>query len=819
MSDTQQAEPISTSGYGADDISVLHGLDAVRKRPGMYIGDTDDGSGLHHMIYEIVDNSIDEALAGHADKVEVALNGDGSVTVADNGRGIPVGINKKEGKSAVEIVFMELHGGGKFEGNNYKVSGGLHGVGASVVNALSDFLHCTVFREGKEHHIAFENGNIVEPLRVVAEGKRRTGTIVTFKPSPKTFSRTEFDADRVESRLRQLAFLNSGVRIIFHDKRTRGIEPVDFFYEGGIAEMVKHLDRNRDTIQSRPIVAVGSRDFERDGSVMEIGVDVALQWTTSYNENLLAFTNNIPQKDGGTHLSGFKTALTRVMKAYAEANLTDRQKKSGVDGKDFLEGLTAVISVKVPDPKFSSQTKDKLVSSEVDPVVASVVSDTLKTWVDENPSEAKKIITKAAEAASAREAARKAREATRKKAGIEATSLPGKLADCQTKDPAKSELFIVEGDSAGGSAKQARKRETQAILPLRGKVLNVERAKLIDILKNDQLGTLLTAIGLPAGEYDESKLRYHKIVIMTDADVDGAHIRTLLITFFYRRLPQVIENGYLYIAQPPLFAVKKGQNDKKPVYLLDQPALDRHLLNGGCENSVLTTSGGQTVSGEDLVKMTMEARQFDAYIRDVDNEIGMLPLTEAFAVTGAWHPDVFEDKGNAQAAVDFICELMPFRVPGTRWSGTVTDEGFSFEWVRKGVKNTVNVPATLCDNPVVNLLLRHLDTFEDIYAGGDAILDMDGTVSAVTSPGELYRAIRVRGEKGLAVSRYKGLGEMNPDQLWETTLDPERRTMLLVNIEDAMEADELISILMGEAVEPRRDFIVRNAANVEDIDA
>ncbi|SOC27307.1 DNA gyrase subunit B [Thalassospira xiamenensis] len=806
----------AVSSYDANDLSVLHGLDAVKMRPGMYIGDTDSGAGLHHMVYEVVDNSIDEALAGHADSVEVTLNKDGSCTVSDNGRGIPVSMNETEGRPGIEIVFMELHGGGKFNQNNYKVSGGLHGVGASVVNALSSFLICTVYRDNKEYRIGFKEGEITEPLATIGEAKRRSGTSVTFKPSPKIFAMTEFQADVIEQRLRQLAFLNSGVRIVFLDKREPDAKPVDLCFDGGIAEMVRHHDRSREVIIERPIFARGEKDASIDGVTFPIGVEVALQWNTGDHERLLCFTNNIPQRDGGTHLTGFKTALTRSMKAYADDVLSSKKKKIALEGRDLLEGLTAVISVKLPNPKFSSQTKDKLTSAEVDAAVSSVVSDTLKTWLDENPAEAKKIIFKAADAAAAREAARRAREASKKKTGIEATSLPGKLADCQEKRPELSELFIVEGDSAGGSAKQGRDRAFQAILPLRGKVLNVERANITEILKNDQLGTLLTAIGLPSGEYEEGKLRYHKIVIMTDADVDGSHIRTLLITFFQRRAPEIIEKGYLYVAQPPLFGVRQGSSQKID-YMLDEEALERHLIKRSIPNARVETADGAVIEGEALFELGMKCSMLSKMIDTADRFIGLPALTSCLAVTGAWHPDVFDDPQSLQMAAEFVVSQMPHRMPNTRWRGAARDGKLELTWRRKGIESTITVGKEITDEAAVMSLLYSLELLQQYFVTGVNVV-IDDEVTLVGSPTELYHLLRKKGEAGLQVSRYKGLGEMNPDQLWETTLDPARRSLLQLQTRDAATTDEVVSILMGNDVEPRKEFIISHAKQVTNID-
>jgi DNA gyrase subunit B len=835
MEDTQSTAP--GTDYGADNIKVLKGLEAVVKRPGMYIGDTDDGTGLHHMIYEVLDNAIDEALAGHCDRIDVVLNRNGSATVRDNGRGIPVDMHQGEGRPAIEVIFTELHAGGKFDQNSYKVSGGLHGVGVTVVNALSTRLEARVWRDGKEHFIAFEHGALVEPLKVVGESGRRTGSEVTFSPSPRTFASVVFDASRVESRLRELAFLNSGVRIVFQDKREDGSEPVEMHYEGGIAAYVRHLDRAKEPVQSKPVVAKGERTVEikrkstdENGAEIDvvdreatIGVDIAMEWHTGYGEaSLYCFTNNIPQRDGGTHLTGFKAALTSAIKTYAEANLPAKN-KIALDGRDILEGMTAVISVKVPDPKFSSQTKDKLVSSEVQSVVQSVLTDTLKTWLDENPSEAKKIVVKIADAAAVRVAAQKAREGARRKGVLEVTSLPGKLADCQERDPAKSELFIVEGDSAGGSAKQGRKREFQAILPLRGKILNVERARFDKILESAMIGTLISAVGTGIGdEFNANKCRYHKIVIMTDADVDGSHIRTLLLTFFFRRMRELIERGYVYIAQPPLYsAVKKGR--KTMEYLLDEAALDRYIIGQAVDGARLVTPYGAVIEGDELAKATIEAGAIDRLVQSSDMEIGLPALTACLAVMGAWHPAIFESVDELTAAAGYVCTMMPSRMPGTRWVGTADENGLHFTWTKKGVTNTVDVPPSIVNNPSVATLIDYIEKLQALYFDFDnpangSTLSVGGREQVIRSPGDLYEALRGRVGEAYEVKRYKGLGEMNPEELWETTLDPDKRSCLQVTIEDAAAADELMSVLMGDAVEPRKEFIVSNALKVANLD-
>jgi len=808
-------ETVREEEYGANQIKVLKGLDAVRKRPGMYIGDTGDGSGLHHMIWEVVDNGIDEALAGHCDQVDVTLNPDGSVSVTDNGRGIPVEMHPTEGRPTVEVVMTELHAGGKFDQNSYKVSGGLHGVGVSVVNALSTRLEVTVWRDGKENFIAFEHGAVAEELRVVSEGRRKTGTKVTFTPSPATFDTVEFDAGRIERRLRELAFLNSGLRITFHDLRTKDSEKVELHYEGGVSEFVRHVDRARTALINRPIVCQGSRKVDQGGHEVTISVDVALQWNDGYNETLLGFTNNIPQKDGGTHVQGFRAALTRSVQAYAEANLASK-KKVVIDPADIREGMTAIVSVKVPDPKFSSQTKEKLVSSEVSGPVQTVVSDVLSTWFDENPAEARKIIEKAAQAAIAREAARKAREMTRRKSTLDIASLPGKLADCQVRDPAKAEIFIVEGDSAGGTAKGGRDKATQAILPLRGKVLNVERARLDRILKSEQIGTLVTALGCGIGSdfYDPAKVRYHKIVIMTDADVDGEHIRTLLLTLFYRYMRDLIQAGYVYIAQPPLFSVAKG---KKVTYLLDKPALDTHLLSSGTEGVVLHASDGTVYSGDDLVREILAAADDAAQIRAIDADIPNVEVATTAAVAGFLSPASFEP-GNREQMAEWLAQLLAQRTGRSTWKGAAVESGVEMQWTQRGVTSTVSVPAIVAETPAAVALTRKAARLGGLYGNGARLVEEDGTETLVYGPAELYAKAMSMGEKGVKVSRYKGLGEMNAEQLWDTTLNPETRTLLRVRIEDAAAADELFSTLMGEDVPDRKTYVVSHSEKAE-IDA
>lgn len=796
--------------YSAESIKVLKGLDAVRKRPGMYIGDTDDGSGLHHMVYEVVDNAIDEALAGHATRVTVTLNADGSCTVTDNGRGIPTDIHKSEGVSAAEVIMTQLHAGGKFDQNSYKVSGGLHGVGVSVVNALSTKLKLTIFRDGKEHFMSFSHGEPDAPLRVVGEAPGKRGTEVTFLPSPGTFSKTEFDFATLEHRLRELAFLNSGVRILLADRR--GVEPkeVELFYEGGIAAFVRYLDRAKQAVLADPIMIHG----EKDG----ITVDCALWWNDSYHENVLCFTNNIPQRDGGTHLAGFRAALTRVVNNYASDSGIAKKEKVQLTGDDAREALTCVLSVKVPDPKFSSQTKDKLVSSEVRPVVEGLVVEQLGAWFEEHPAEARAIVSKVVEAAAAREAARKARELTRRKGALDVSSLPGKLADCQERDPAKSELFIVEGDSAGGSAKQARARENQAVLPLRGKILNVERARFDKMLSSAEIGTLITALGTGIGreEFNIGKLRYHKIVIMTDADVDGAHIRTLLLTFFYRQMPEIIERGHLYIAQPPLYKVKRGSSEQ---YLKDSKALESYLIDAGLESAVLVLADGSERAGADLRAIVEEALSVRAALDALHSRYPR-PVIEQAAIAGVLNPEVLASPEQARAAAAYIARRLDAIADETErgWAGEPTpDGGLSFAREVRGVRESWMLDGKLIGSADALRLDRKAEHLQAIYGKPARLRRKDGD-TVIHGPTGLLEAVFAAGRKGIAMQRYKGLGEMNPEQLWETTLDPNVRTLLRVRVSELDQADDIFTKLMGDVVEPRRDFIRENALSVANLD-
>ncbi len=798
----------NNADYGADSIKVLKGLEAVRKRPGMYIGDTDDGSGLHHMVYEVVDNGIDEALAGHADAVNVTIHADNSISVSDNGRGIPVDIHAEEGVSAAEVIMTQLHAGGKFDSNSYKVSGGLHGVGVSVVNALSDWLELRIWRNGKEHYAKFERGETAEHLRVVGECGDRTGTEVRFLASTTTFSNLDYVFKTLENRLRELSFLNSGVRIILTDERPAEKLVTDLHYEGGVKEFVKYLDRSKTSLMEEPIFVTG----EKDG----ISIEVGMWWNDGYHENVLPFTNNIPQRDGGTHIAGFRGALTRTMNLYANSTGMAKKEKVNFTGDDAREGLTCVLSVKVPDPKFSSQTKDKLVSSEVRPAVEGLMNEKLQEWFEENPQVARMIIGKIIEAALAREAARKAREMTRKKSSLDVASLPGKLADCQEKDPAKRELFLVEGDSAGGSAKQGRSRHDQAVLPLRGKILNVERARFDRMLGSQEIGTLITALGTGIGrdEFDISKLRYHKVIIMTDADVDGAHIRTLLLTFFFRQMPELIEGGYLYIAQPPLYKVARGKSE---VYVKDQTALEDYLIAQGIDGAILRLPSGEEIAGADLARVVEAARNFKRILDAFPTHYPRNILEQA-ALAGAFDP------GRADADLQRVADDVAKRLDQVAveyeqgWQGRITqDHGIRLARVLRGVEEIRTLDgAVLRSGEARRLSEVSMDT-RDIYKD-PAKLNRKDRELLVQGPIDLLRAILAEGEKGLTLQRYKGLGEMNPDQLWETTLDHEARTLLQVKVGDLSEADDIFTKLMGDVVEPRREFIQQNALSVENLD-
>jgi DNA gyrase subunit B len=805
---------MASNAYGADSIKVLKGLDAVRKRPGMYIGDTDDGSGLHHMVYEVVDNAIDEALAGHASLVTVTLNADGSCTVGDNGRGIPTDIHAEEGVSAAEVIMTQLHAGGKFDQNSYKVSGGLHGVGVSVVNALSSWLRLRIWRDGRQHEMEFRHGNAVAPLAVtgpapVHDGRHQRGTEVSFLPSPETFTMVEFDFATIEHRLRELAFLNSGVRIILTDARHAEIRREELYYEGGLEAFVRYLDRTKTPLIAAPVLIRN----ERDG----ITIEAALWWNDSYHENVLVFTNNIPQRDGGTHLAGFRSALTRQVTSYAETSGLTKREKVDLTGDDCREGLTCVLSVKVPDPKFSSQTKDKLVSSEVRPVVENVINEGLRQWLEEHPTEARAVAGKVVEAAAAREAARKARELTRRKGALDVANLPGKLADCQERDPAKSELFIVEGDSAGGSAKQGRNREYQAVLPLRGKILNVERARFDKMLSSQEIGTLITALGTGIGrdDFNPEKLRYHKIIIMTDADVDGSHIRTLLLTFFFRQMPQLIERGHLYIAQPPLFKATRGKSEQ---YLKDERALEDYLIADGLGGAVLRLSSGVERAGADLKAVVEAARLVRNILAGLHSRYDRTVVEQA-AIAGALKPIASIGEAEAEARASAIAGRLDARSQETErgWTGRVDGQGYVFSRAVRGVRYVAVLDAGLLASAEARRLDELGQSLQQVYDRPAAFI-RKGETTIVAGPGELVEAVMAAGREGLKTQRYKGLGEMNPEQLWETTLDRNARSLLQVRVKEVDEADDIFVRLMGELVEPRREFIQANALSVANLD-
>ncbi len=797
--------------YGADSIKVLKGLDAVRKRPGMYIGDTDDGSGLHHMIYEVLDNAIDEALAGYCDKTEIILNADGSATIRDNGRGIPVGMHKEEGVSAAEVIMTELHSGGKFDNNSYKVSGGLHGVGVSVVNALSTWLKLRIWREGKEHLVTFAHGNVTEHLKVIGEAPGRHGTEVTFLPSPETFTNTEFNFETLERAIREKAFLNSGVYLKLIDNR--GAEPreVDFHYEGGLRAFVSHINKSKAPLHEEIISIAGEQN--------DITVEAALQWTNAYNESMLCFTNNIPQKDGGTHLAGFRGALTRTLNNYIMENGMLKKEKVVLSGDDMREGLTCVLSVKVPDPKFSSQTKDKLVSSEVRPVVESVVGDKLKEWLDEHPNEAKIIVGKILEAATAREAARKARELTRRKGVLDVASLPGKLADCQEKDPALSEVFIVEGDSAGGSAKQGRHRRNQAIMPLRGKILNVERARFDKMLNSAEIGTIITALGTGIGrdDFNPDKCRYHKIIIMADADVDGSHIRTLLLTFFYRQMPELIERGYVYIAQPPLYKVKKGNSI---LYIKNEHEMEDYLIRGGCDDATLIRADGEQIIGADLISLVEQNRKARSLIANLSKTVPE-KIIEQMAIVGLFNQEIINNRTLLTQELEKLSgRLNELEAEYDRgWTAEVLEDG-SIQFARKlrGVTEKHLVGSIVLDSQEAQMLDSMKNVLWENFGTVSTLVSKQGLEKKIHGPVTFVDAIMAAGKKGIAIQRYKGLGEMNPEQLWETTLDPEARSLLQVKIDRMEEADETFATLMGDVVEPRKEFIQDNALNVVNLD-
>ena len=817
MTEAVQTDETENQEYGADSIKVLRGLEAVRKRPGMYIGDTDDGSGLHHMVYEVVDNAIDESLAGHCDRIDVMLNADGSATIKDNGRGIPVDEHKEEKCSAAQVIMTQLHAGGKFDQNSYKVSGGLHGVGVSVVNALSEYLDLNIRRDGKEWHMRFkmgEAGEDLKPIRDLDEGERN-GTAVTFLPSPETFTMTDFDFGTLEDRLRELAFLNSGVNIYLSDLRADDEEEhkvVHLHYEGGIESFVEYLDRSKKSIFSPPVSVIQHDD--KSG----ITVEAAMEWTDAYHETMLCFTNNIPQRDGGTHLAGFRGALTRTISKYAEEKGLLKKEKVKLTGEDMREGMTCVLSVKVPDPKFSSQTKDKLVSSEVRPVVEGAIGAAFGTWLEEHPAEGKIIVGKIVEAASAREAARRARDLTRRKGVMDISNLPGKLADCQSKDPAVSEIFIVEGDSAGGSAKQARDRHNQAILPLRGKILNTERARFDRMLTSEQIGTLITALGTGIGaeEFNIEKARYHKIVIMTDADVDGSHIRTLLLTFFFRYMPEVIEEGFLYIAQPPLYKVKRGAGGER--YLKDDYEMEQFLIESALGDMKLRAANGSERAGNDLRDLLETISPLRKSIENLVRKTGNRDAIEQAAIMGGFAERIYDDMEVGQKAADALAERMNKLALKNQdtWKGEFTPVGgYLLTRMVRGVKETLRISADQLRSPDARALNKARDVLEENFFDMAEIIVGDKVGARVTGPAGFFQSVMELGKKGLQMQRYKGLGEMNPEQLWETTLDPEARILLQVEVKDAEKASELFSTLMGDIVEPRREFIQENALKAQ----
>ena len=794
----------SDKNYDADSIKVLRGLDAVRKRPGMYIGDTDDGSGLHHMVYEVLDNSIDESLAGYCKNINVTLLSDGSVKISDDGRGIPVDLHPEEGISAAEVIMTQLHAGGKFDNNSYKVSGGLHGVGVSVVNALSDFLLLNISRNGKKYFVKFINGNAENPLKIIGESQV-TGTEIIFKPSSSIFSTVTFDFKILEHRLRELAFLNSGITINLIDERNSENKTLQFSYEGGLRQYIKHINKSRNSFHETIITSHQKED---------ISMEVALEWTDVFHETSLCFTNNIPQKDGGTHLAGFRAALTRVINNYSNNFGFSKKEKIQLTGDDCREGLSSIISLKLPDPKFSSQTKDKLVSSEVRPIVEQCINESLSQWFEENPADAKKIINKVYEAASAREAARKARELTRRKGVLDIASLPGKLADCQEKDPEKAEIFLVEGDSAGGSAKQGRDRSNQAILPLRGKILNVERSRIDKMLSSTEIGTLITAIGAGVGnaELNLEKSRYHKIIIMTDADVDGSHIRTLLLTFFFRHMRPLVDAGYLYIAQPPLFKIKLNKSE---IYLKDQNHLDDFLIKNGIKNCSLTIGNNETIIEKDLNNFVEKCIILNKYIRSLTRKIGGEEIISSLSNLGLLNKNIFEDKEKINIISNFLNRFNP---ENKYWEINLnhSEKSILFENTYRGVTEKFELTSEDLNYHEVleiNNLSEHSKIFQE-----NVKLVFENEKLVINSSLHLVDLILEKGKKGAQISRYKGLGEMNPDQLWETTLDPNSRSLIQVKIEQEINAEETFSTLMGEVVEPRRNFIQENALNVSNLD-
>ncbi len=798
----------NNSEYNAESIKVLKGLEAVRKRPGMYIGDTDDGSGLHHMIFEVVDNSIDEALAGHCDRIIVTLEADGAVSIEDNGRGIPID-KHEEGMSAAEVIMTKLHAGGKFDENSYKVSGGLHGVGVSVVNALSEKLVLEIYRNNKSYEIIFSNGNTISPLKEIGKAKKKSGTKVSFYASKYIFSKTDFSFEILERRLRELGFLNSNIKIDLIDDRKKPLIKKEYFYTGGLNEFIQWLSKNTQSIHSKVIDIKGDRD--------NIILELSLRWTDSYHENVKCYTNNIPQRDGGTHLAGFRAALTRVLSKYLRENINGKKEKLNFTGEDMREGLYAVLSIKVPDPKFSSQTKDKLVSSEVRQVVEGIVSEHLIHWMEENPSDAKIICKKIVDAASAREAARKARDLSRRKNALDITNLPGKLADCQEKDPEKSELFLVEGDSAGGSAKQARNRIYQAILPLRGKILNTWQPRISAVLASNEIGSMITAMGTGIDkDFNIEKLRYHKIIIMTDADVDGSHIRTLILTFFFKYMKDIIKAGHLYVAQPPLFKVKRGKSE---VYLKDEIELD-NFLTESCINEMSLTYGEEKISlnGKPLLPIIKNAYQQSRLIKTIKKEEESY-IIQAIAICGGFKEDIFEDKKSLKKLIeDLKNNLNMGHQKEEVWDAEVNSNG---NLTLSHTKDEITQQYLIDKKLFLQNEAKKLDEFskemKDIYKEGAYLVIADKKFF-INGPIDLNKKIYEYTRKSYNIQRYKGLGEMNPGQLWETTLDPDARTLLRVQYKDEWAADELFGKLMGNNVEPRRNFIQKFALEVENID-
>ncbi len=801
----------TSNNYSADSIKVLKGLEAVRKRPGMYIGDTDDGSGLHHMIFEVVDNSIDEALAGHCDEIMISLNSDGSVTVEDNGRGIPTEIHPEENISAAEVIMTQLHAGGKFDQDSYKVSGGLHGVGVSVVNALSSKLNLNIYRDGKEYFIEFNNGEAIKPLTTINENIKKNGTKVTFYPDKNIFSTTDFDSKILKQRFREMAFLNSKITIIFYDLRNADRKESKFHYDGGISEFVKYLDKSKKTLIEKPITIEGQKN--------NIEFNCSLWWNDSYYEQILTFTNNIRQKDGGTHLSGFRSALTRVVNGYLDGSRGTKKQTINPNSDDIREGLTSVLSVKVQDPKFSSQTKDKLVSSEVRPVVESLVNEKLSDWFERHPNIAKEIFLKIQKAAEAREAARKARELTRRKSALEITNLPGKLADCQEKDPSLSEIFIVEGDSAGGSAKQGRDRKFQAILPLRGKILNTWKSRTDKILSSQEIGTLITALGTGIGpnEFDTNKLRYHKVIIMTDADVDGSHIRTLLLTFFFKEMRGLIENGNLYIARPPLFKIKRG---KEELYISDEDSLHKSLIKYGADDVVFKTDLGNSIKGEGLLNILNKISKVIEIYEKIPERYNKKVL-EQIAIAGCLDTNKFsESSAKTKEAIDYISKRVNISRPeyDRGWKGKYSKEqGFIFSRELRGLIDRIIIDNNLLESQLIQSLnSNYTDIFQMFEMPGELLIKEQKL--RVYSPSQLIGIIQDLGKKGLSMQRYKGLGEMNPDQLWETTLDPKNRSLIQVKIDDEESTKGVFEDLMGENVLPRKEFIENRADKVVNLD-